>query len=239
MRPAAGLVLVGALGAGCDALLNIPSQETYEGDGGPQRDATLPADVGADAATSDADGGQDATLADARQDAHDAGDAASEAGPDCATTPDTDWANWPMPNSSQDIEAGSPNPASYVDNHDATVTDVVTGLMWQQQPAPTTLAWNDAGKFCKDLRLATHADWRLPSYIELVSLLDYGDASPVVNASYFPGTPQNYFWSSTPFTSSSTQYPPSAWFVDFAYGENSNDMLTSTYYVRCVRGASP
>jgi hypothetical protein len=239
MRPAACFALIGVLDAGCDAILNIPSQEIYEGDGGSQGDAAVAADADPDVAISDADGGQDATVGEGGQDASDAGDAGAEAGPDCASAPNYEWANWPMPNSTEDFEAGSPNAETYTDNHDGTVTDIVTGLMWEQQPAATKLAWSDAGKYCKSLPLASHIDWRLPSYIELVSLLDYGDASPVVNATYFPGTPQNYFWSSTPFASSSTQYPPSAWFVDFAYGENSNDRLASTYYVRCVRGGSP
>jgi hypothetical protein len=241
MRPAAWFALVGVLVAGCDALLNIPSQESYEGDGGPYLDATIPADAALDVATSDAEGGQDAALADRGQAETEAGEgeAAAESGPDCGTAFDPDWANWPMPNSDLDIEAGSPNPESYTDNLDGTVTDDVTGLMWQQTPAISKLAWSDAKNYCTALRLAGHADWGLPSYVELVSLLNYGPTTPAVNAKYFPGTPQYPFWSSTAFTANPTMIMPSAWYVEFGYGSTSNSLLSDTFYVRCVRRTLP
>jgi hypothetical protein len=242
MRPTAWFAIVGLLGAGCDALLGIPSQEVYESDGAAHPDATIPADAAPEGAVSHTDAGQDATLADGGQDASHAadGDAVAEGGPDCASAPNYDWASWPMPNSTQDVEAGSPNPASYTDNHDGTVTDNVTGLMWQQSASTAKLAWSDAGNFCKMLTLAGHADWRLPSYIELVSLIDnYGDASPAVNATYFPGTPLYPFWSSTRFTADPKKVAPQAWFVDLGYGETSSDDVTGLLYARCVRGTSP
>ena len=37
-----------------------------------------------------------------------------------------------MPNSAADVANGAPNLAHLVDNLDGTVTDLVTGLMWQQ-----------------------------------------------------------------------------------------------------------
>jgi hypothetical protein len=237
-------VLVGVLGAGCDALLGIPSQEIYEGDGGADRDAAISADGGPDRDTFDADGGQDATLADSGQDATEAAedDAVGEAGPDCAPSfdPSGSWASWPMPNSQEDVDAGSPNPESYSDNYDGTVTDNVTGLMWQQTLPTAKLAWSAARNHCATLMLSGYADWRLPSYIELVSLVDYGAAIPwknaAVNATYFPGTPQDYFWSSTPFAAKPTALTPAAWFVDFTSGSTQEDILTDMNWPRCVRG---
>ena len=61
----------------------------------------------------------------------------------CADTPsptDPTWAQWPMPNSPVDVEAGAPNPESYTDNGDGTVSDNVTGLMWQQAASASTFA---------------------------------------------------------------------------------------------------
>ena len=37
-----------------------------------------------------------------------------------------------MPNDRVDVTAGAPNLESYTDNKDGTVTDNLTGLMWQQ-----------------------------------------------------------------------------------------------------------
>jgi hypothetical protein len=232
MHPAGWFVLAGVLGVGCDALLNIPSQEIYGGDGGAHPDATIPADAAPEVATSDADGGHDASDAGV-------GDAVTETGPDCATARSYDWASWPMPNSAEDIEAGATHSESYTDNLDGTVTDDVTRLMWQQTPATAKLAWSDATAYCATLTLAGHADWRLPSYVELVSLLDYGPTTPAVNAKYFPLTPQYPFWSSTSFTASPTMIMPSAWYVEFGYGSTSNILLSDMLCVRCVRGMSP
>jgi hypothetical protein len=227
------------MGAGCDALLSIPSREIYDGDGGPHRDAAMPADAGADGAAFDADRGQDATVADTGHDATDAGvgDAFAEAGPDCAPSFDLsrNWASWPMPNSRQDVEAGSPNPESYSDNYDGTVTDNVTGLMWQQEPSTAMLSWSAARNYCATLMLSQYPDWRLPSYIELVSLVDYGAAIPTVNATYFPGTPAYKFWSSTPFAAKPTVETPSAWYVDFDQGWTQETVLTDVKFARCVR----
>jgi hypothetical protein len=242
MRPAAGFVLVAVLGAGCDALLSIPSREMYAGDGGPNRDAATAADAGADVTTVDAEGGRDATFADHGQDATEAGedDAMSEAGLDCSPTfdPSWNWASWTMPNSRQDVEAGSPNPESYTDNGDGTVADDVTGLMWQQKLPAATLAWSAARNYCATLLLAGYADWRLPSYIELVSLVDYGPARPAVNATVFAGTPKDYFWTSTPLAAKPTVITPSAWFVDFTDGSTSETILTDMNWARCVRRTS-
>ena len=50
----------------------------------------------------------------------------------------------------------------WVANGDGTVTDVATGLMWQQQDDGIIRDHADAITFCQNLSLAGHADWRLP-----------------------------------------------------------------------------
>jgi hypothetical protein len=142
---------------------------------------------------------------------------------------DPSWAEWPMPNLPADATAGAPNPESYTDNGDGTVTDNVTGLMWQQAVPATTSAQAAAVATCATLTLAGDDDWRLPSVIELVSIVDYGHASPSINGTYFPGTPPGYFWSSS---SIGTTY---AWKVSFTDGSTSTEDFTATYNVRCVR----
>jgi hypothetical protein len=152
-----------------------------------------------------------------------------------------DWALWPMPNGKDDTSAGAPNPAAYLDNMDGTVTDLVTHLMWQQH-IPTTggpsedgnLSWAEASEYCATLSEAGHDDWRLPSQIELVSLLDYsnlGAGQPPINSAFFPDTPADAFWSSTKSAASET----SAWTVYMDVGFTYAYDMGTVGRVRCVR----
>jgi hypothetical protein len=152
-----------------------------------------------------------------------------------AVCDDPNWAEWPVPNSQVDVTAGAPNLESYTDNGDGTVTDNVTGLMWQQVVAATKYAWADAVAYCPTLTLAGHSDWRLPSVIELLSIVDLGQSdSPLVhtiNPTYFPSTPSDDFWSASLLAGSSSN----AWHVSFDDGSTNNDHVYYTNDVRCVR----
>jgi hypothetical protein len=232
VRRAAWLAVLAGICTGCDILLGIPARGRLADGGGdegtrddaglPKWDATAP-DVGAPAL---GDGGPDATASEGGTD--------GGLGPDCATTFDPNWAAWTMPNAAQDVEAGSPNPESYEDLGDGTVTDKVTGLMWQKTLADGTLAWKDAKDTCAMLGLAGHHDWRLPSYIELVSIVDYGPSSPAVNPRYFPNTPPNLFWSVTVSPDYAT---PWVYLVDFTDGATTVDGTAGAARFRCVRGS--
>jgi hypothetical protein len=175
-----------------------------------------------------------------------AGLACSHSGP--AACFDPSWAAWVMPNGPVDVAAGAPAASAdrYTDNLDGTVTDKVTGLMWQKAIGSiggvTTFTWANALAYCPTLNLGGHTDWRLPSAIELVSIVDYsvGDPGPTINATMFPGTPGRTgpqtvysFWSSSLLAGSSSS---SAWFVDFSVGAVSyGPDMTGVLDVRCVR----
>jgi hypothetical protein len=96
----------------------------------------------------------------------------------------------------------------------------------------TTYTWAQAVAFCPTLSLASHSDWRLPSRIELVSIVDLGVTSgATINATYFPSTPADWFWSSSPLAGSSS----AAWYVYFGNGATGGLDVSNTYSVRCVR----
>lgn len=61
----------------------------------------------------------------------------------------------------------------FVDNHNGTISDLATGLMWQQADSAAGLDWQAALRYAQELRLADHDDWRLPSVKELQSIVDY------------------------------------------------------------------
>jgi hypothetical protein len=155
-----------------------------------------------------------------------------------AACEDPNWAEWPMPNCSGDVSNGAPNQEIYSNNGDGTVTDVVTGLVWQQALPSGTYTWGStstagtAENYCSTLSLAGFSDWRLPSLIELMSLMDEGAVAPAINTTSFPGTPSNSpFWTSTPDAASSG----SAWSVSSFDGSMRGAAESSAYSVRCVR----
>jgi hypothetical protein len=152
---------------------------------------------------------------------------------------DPGWAEWPVPNCQNEVTAGASNLESYVDNQNGTVTDNVTGLMWQQTFAAGTYDYSHAVMYCQSLNLGGHQDWRLPTIVELVSILDYGQLGALINTTYFKGaTAQGLpFWASTPLPGSPlvNGVPQAAWYVDFSVGLTSSTVSDTTDYVRCAR----
>lgn len=144
---------------------------------------------------------------------------------------DPAWAEWPIPNTQTDVTAGAPNLHSYTDNGNGTITDSVTQLMWQKTVPTATYTWAKAVEYCPTLSVGGHSDWRLPSLVELMSIVDFGLRSPPIDTTYFPSTPTELFWSSTPSTTASA-----AWGIVFAAGDSGSlDISLASGRVRCVR----
>ncbi|MEP6655544.1 MAG: DUF1566 domain-containing protein [Myxococcales bacterium] len=140
------------------------------------------------------------------------------------------WATWPMPNST----AGLPNPQSF-DVSDDVAADRVTGLMWQRKLVDNPKSFPDAGQACENLTLAGYGDWRLPSRIELVSILNLARVQPAVDPNVFPETPSDWFWTS----SHAAGDPQAAWYVYFYFGYPNTDLGSNPFSWRCVRTALP
>jgi len=114
-------------------------------------------------------------------------------------------------------------------NGDVIVTDTVTGLIWQK--TYVTDMWHWALYYCENLTYAGKSDWRLPNKNELITLINYDRANP---ASDFPGSPQQYFWSSSTDVDN-TVLP---WYVFFTSGVVSTGVFSKTdghISIRCVR----
>jgi len=62
---------------------------------------------------------------------------------------------------------------SYTDNADGTVTDTVTGLLWEKAHHAKRIGYGEAQSACRNLTLGGRADWRLPNIKELFSLADF------------------------------------------------------------------
>jgi hypothetical protein len=129
---------------------------------------------------------------------------------------------------------GLPNPSNYtIDEPNAVVTDNVTKLMWQRDVDPGSYTWAEAKCYCADLVYGGYTDWRLPTRIELVSLVDFTKPGPgpTIDTMAFPNTPSSMFWTSSPLAGS----PSRAWSVHFSGGNTSYFAVSYTFRVRCVR----
>lgn len=147
------------------------------------------------------------------------------------------WATWPMPNQPG---AGLPNQQSYMVVGDmsgvsgmshATVRDEVTGLVWQRDLADERFTWQAARDYCAALNLAGWDDWRLPSRIELVSILELSRTNPSIDRVAFPGTRGEWHWTA----SSRAGDMARAWAVYFYFGYPDTDDKEIDFRVRCVR----
>ena len=70
----------------------------------------------------------------------------------------------------QDAQHNGYQPA-YQDNGDGTVSDLVTGLMWQQQLYPQKYTYEEALSGADTCTIGGYDDWRLPTIKELYSLI--------------------------------------------------------------------
>jgi hypothetical protein len=128
---------------------------------------------------------------------------------------------------------------TYVNNGDGTVT-ASSGLMWMRcsegqsgsncETGPASImGWDNAIDTCHNKTLAGYSDWRLPTLGELYSLLT-GSGSPRINATAFPNTVADNYWSS----STNLDNTARAYITDNGWA--SGHKAAGTYYVRCVRG---
>ncbi|MDP9150921.1 MAG: DUF1566 domain-containing protein [Myxococcota bacterium] len=133
-----------------------------------------------------------------------------------------------MPNTPN---AGLPHPQDYDTSLAGVTLDRVTGLTWQRYPSPKSATFADAKSDCARLSLGGHADWRLPSRIELVSIVDLTRSQPSIHPVAFPRTPSDWFWTA----STAAESPSQAWYVYFYFGYPKTDDVGNTFAVRCVR----
>jgi hypothetical protein len=136
-----------------------------------------------------------------------------------------------MPNST----AGQPNPQSFDVSRDDVALDRVTGLLWQRKLVAEAASFAGAREACGNLNLAGYDDWRLPSRIELVSILNLARVQPAVDPEVFPETPNDWFWTSSPGAGD----PQTAWYVYFYFGYPNTELTSNRFSWRCVRTAVP
>jgi len=124
------------------------------------------------------------------------------------------------------------NQARYQDNGDGTITDLVTGLMWQQDPGEK-MTYDQAVADASSLDLAGYNDWRLPTIKELYSLIDFSgtDVSRCVeegSCAAIPFIDTDYFVFEYGNTAAGERTIDSQWATSTIYGGsvmNSNQAM--------------
>lgn len=87
------------------------------------------------------------------------------------------------------------HPPYFIINGNGTVTDTVTGLMWQQTDGGE-MTVESAVIYCDTLSLGGYTDWRMPNPHELFSIINHQNVNPALNTAVFPNTGAAYWWSS-------------------------------------------
>jgi len=116
-------------------------------------------------------------------------------------------------------------------NKEGTVTDRATGLVWQRAGSDYPVTWHEAHEYVERLnqeRFGAHANWRLPTVNELISLItDVPRAGDLCIEPIFDPT-ERWLWSSDRCSF------VSAWYVSVDLGYVSWQDFTCYYYVRAV-----
>lgn len=129
-----------------------------------------------------------------------------------------------------------------------TIEDQLTDLVWQRFPPSTQVSFPDAEQYCATLLLPASTStpvpgWRLPSYKELMTIVDetpglvYVDGTVVTawidTYAAFPGAAIGAYWTSSLYPAA----PNAAYTVDFSSGAPSYQSTTGgvdAALVRCV-----
>lgn len=157
-----------------------------------------------------------------------------------ARLPDTGQTNHFTQTFGEDSDFSGSGPA-YVDNGNGTITDQVTGLMWQKTDGGE-MTWEKAREYARNLRLGGHQDWRLPASMDLFSILNHDRHGPAMDTRFFTRTEAQYWWTDSPLAGDDSK----VWLVNAGGGIGAHSQRETTsaggnraVHVRCVRGDSP
>jgi hypothetical protein len=117
------------------------------------------------------------------------------------------------------------------------VLDLSTHLIWERFPHPTEVTWSTATTRCALKTVGGQTGWRLPSFIELMTLIEpppqQASAVPALPPGHpFQGVKPGAYWTSN----SSSSQPAQAYAVDLLRGDVAPHEKRRTNPLWCVSG---
>ena len=129
------------------------------------------------------------------------------------------------------------NVPSFTNNNNGTITDNITGLMWQQVDGGE-MTFENAVTYCNSLTLGGYSGWRLPTPIEAYSILIHQNSNPAINTNFFTLTTAEYWWTSVFENNSTTK----VWCTNAGGGIGNHPKIetisaggTKKFHARAVR----
>jgi hypothetical protein len=121
------------------------------------------------------------------------------------------------------------------------VIDNWTGLIWQQcslgqsgtdcsGTAAEPYTWAQALQAAQS-QATTEKAWRLPNVKELRALVEARCHSPAINETFFPNTPSDFYWTSSPHAT----FVGTAWSVGFKHGQSIDADMNDANNLGVVR----
>ena len=115
------------------------------------------------------------------------------------------------------------------------VLDTVTGLVWERSPSTRETLWTSAPSLCALKSVGGRRGWRLPTFYELMSLVDpavQGQSSnpTLPRSNPFLDVKASTYWSVTSLSAD----PFSAYAVDFSLGDVTSRRKSTTRGYWCV-----
>lgn len=129
------------------------------------------------------------------------------------------------------------NPPKFARTAEGVVTDLVTGLDWQQTDGGQ-MKWDAAISYCQALTLGGVTGWRLPYAQELFTIQNHGTVNPSVDTTFFARTAAEYWWAVEPRADTATM----AWAANAGGGIGAHPVTETVsaggskrFHARCVR----
>lgn len=143
---------------------------------------------------------------------------------------DPRWALWPMP---EDVP---PTKNFKIDNgpNGVVVTDLVTGLMWQDAVPNVPRHADEDAQYCETLAYGGFDDWRLPTRIEMVSLMSFAPGGLALQPAAMSPVDDDdpSYWTASVVNAQDSL--SSGWSIETSGVRRRSE--TQVHHARCVRG---
>ncbi|WP_419764456.1 MAG: DUF1566 domain-containing protein [Arcobacter sp.] len=123
--------------------------------------------------------------------------------------------------------------AEIIKQSEFTVKDTRTNILWQDTKEVNSIKrdFNEAKTYCEALKLDGYNDWKMPSFMELFSIVNTKSYNPTLSKEFKYFKSENY-WTSKKFSHGASG---EAFVVNFLSGAFNRESMDNKFYVRCFR----